>query len=96
MQIDLNGMYFIVNLTDDPAPDAAGAGLMAEIVDEGFRGPVRRAPAQTLGDVVRLIRGYTGMKPDADTLKDLSGYLEDRLDRAMETVAEPVVLQQTA
>lgn len=92
MQIDLNGMYYIVNLT----PAAAGSGLIAEIVDEGFRGPVRRAPAQTLGDVVRLIRGYTGMKPDADTLKELSGYLEDRLDRAMEAVAEPVVLQQTA
>jgi hypothetical protein len=92
MQIDLNGMYFIVNLTDDPAPGAAGSGLMAEIVDEGFCCPVRRAPAQSLSDVVRLIRGYTGMKPDADTLKVLSGYLEDRLDRAMESVAAPVVL----
>lgn len=92
MQIDLNGMYYILNLTA-AGPDT---GLMAEIVDEGFSGPVRRAPAQTLGDVVRLIRGYTGMKPDAETLKDLSGYLEDRLDRVMETVAEPVVLQQTA
>ena len=88
MQIDLNGMYYIVNLT----PDATGSGLMTEIVDEGFRGPVRRAPAQSLSDVVRLIRGYTGMKLDAGTLKDLSGYLEDRLDWAMEAVAEPVVL----
>ena len=92
MQIDLNGMYYIVNLTTD----TTGSGLMAEIVDEGFRTPVRRAPVTCLGDIVRLIRQHTGMKPDADTLKALSGYLEDGLDRAMEAVAEPVVLQQTA
>lgn len=92
MQIDLNGMYYILNLTaGGPAP-----GLMAEIVDEGFRTPVRRAPAQTLGDVVRLIRNHTGMKPDAETLKDLSRYLEDQLDRVMEIAGEPVALQQTA
>ncbi|MEL7152411.1 MAG: hypothetical protein AAFN51_01160 [Pseudomonadota bacterium] len=92
MQIDLNGMYYIVNLT----PGRAGSDLMAEIVDEAFCGPVRRAPVSSLGDMVRLIRQYTGMKPDADTLSDLSGYLEAHLDRAMEVAGEQVVLQQTA
>ena len=88
MQIDLNGMYYILNL----GPGGPGKGLIAEIVDEGFRNPVRRAPAQALGDLVRLIRSYTGMKPDADTLRDLSDYLETRLDRAMEGAGEQVVL----
>ena len=90
MQIDLNGMYYIVNLT----AGGPGKGLMAEIVDEAFRGPIRRAPATCLGDIVRLIRGHTGMKPDAATLQDLSEHLEARLDRAMEVAGERVVLQE--
>ncbi len=94
MQIDLNGMYYIVNLT------SAGPDLMAEIVDEGFRTPVRRSLATCLGDIVRLIRQHTGMKPDADTLKALSGYLEDQLDRIIEVASGSVMqvnpLQQIA
>lgn len=88
MQINLNGMYYILNLK----LDGPGMGLIAEIVDEGFHGPVRREPVQTLGDLVRLIRAYSGLKPDAETLRDLSGYLEDQLDRAMETSGDAVPL----
>lgn len=92
MQINLNGMYYILNLR----ADVPARGVRAEIVDEGFRGQIQTAPVHTLGDVVRLIRGYTGMKPDAETLRDLSDDLEAQLDRAMEDTGEMVVLQQTA
>lgn len=100
MQIDLNGMYYILNLTTGGLGDRSGTALMAEIVDDAFSGPVRRAPASCLGDLVRLIRGYTGMKPDAGTLRDLSEHLEARLDHAMESSGESpeqaVPLQQIA
>ncbi|MEM1159554.1 MAG: hypothetical protein AAGJ28_01350 [Pseudomonadota bacterium] len=90
MQIDLNGMYYIVNLT----VGGRGKGLTAEIVDEAFCGPVRRAPATCLGDMVRLIRQHTGLKPDADTLQDLSEHLEAHLDRAMADAGKQVVLAE--
>ena len=88
MQINLNGMYYIVNLT------TAGRGLLAEIVDEAFCGSVCRSYVSNLGDMVRLIRGYAGIKPDAETLADLSEYLEDQLDRAMEGAERRVELAQ--
>ena len=90
MQIELNGMYYILNVR----ADAVRCCLMAEIVDEGFHGPVRRAQVDTLGDVVRLIRGYTGLKPDGEVLHQVSGLLEDRLDGMMAFAGEPAVLQK--
>lgn len=81
MQIELNGMYYILNLPR-PGPDGS---LTAEIVDEAFTFPPRRAAITGIGELVGLIRAHTGLTPDRDLLRELSELLETRLDAVLET-----------
>ena len=93
MQIELNGMYFILNLPH-PGPDG---GVVAEIVDEAFAFPPRRSPVTGIGELVGLIKAHTGLTPDRDVLRELSELLEARLDAVLEAPQVPTLpMRQTA
>lgn len=93
MQIELNGMYYILNLPR-PGPDGS---LTAEIVDEAFTFPPRRAAITGIGELAGLIRGYAGVAPDRKLLQELSDVLEQRLDATLEIPQpRPAPLRQIA
>lgn len=69
-------MYYILNL---PASGPDGR-LVAEIVDEAFAFPPRRAVITEIGELAGLIRGYAGIAPDRALLRELSALLETRRD----------------
>lgn len=79
MQIELNGMHYIVSLhmkNDGPM-------IVAEIVDEAFARPVQRAEVSGIDGVIALIRQYSGQVPPRSQLHRLAAALEEHLDTAL-------------
>ena len=72
MLIDMNGMYFHLNLANAQGAD----GFRAEIVDEAFNFEVQRDTVTDLDGVAAFIRRYAGLSPKAGVLSQVAKRLE--------------------
>ena len=73
MLIDMNGMYFHLNIQNGETPNA----FRAEIVDEAFNFGVLRDQVNDLDGVAAMIRSYSGMSPKTDVLSQIAQRIED-------------------
>lgn len=88
MLIDLNGMWFHLNIHDGGTGPGTTGVFHAEIADESFQFGVMRGEVRDLDCVAALIRRYSGLSPTAEALSQIASRLT-RLRRARAEAAAP-------